>query len=1335
MGKSPENKKRDTYTATLALFPNACKSEKLIEFNLIMVDSLCGAIYSPGITSLQQTFIETNRIKLADNSAAKGGFLDINILVGQDYYHNIVQGEKIFITGGLVLLQTIAGYSLAGTSSLQSYTEDTSESSLGLFRVHSDFPFDIQNQKLDNIFDLRNQELESIKKLVALETLGVGPLEEEISPVLDRFNHTTTHNGERYSAFLPKRSKKLKKLTSNFVHTFKRLINGYQQLLRPDKENDLNEYSKIMKEQLESGVLERVACIGTINEVQNRLEKDPTAFDNINVSYANSIVHYLPHFSVRKNSTGKMRLVYDAAAKTHSKSLSLNDCLETGPDLINSLISILIRFRLHKFALKSDIEKAFLQIEIEETDRDLLRTLWIENGLVMIYRFARLPFGITCAPFILAATLSKHLSDTKIPDEKKYKILESFYVDDNVSGADTYEELIELKSSLQDIFSHAGMTLRQFNSNNPELRNLLSSTEENIPDVETVLGIKWNVINDTLGINCKHVIEPVGPKKGRKRNPQPNTKRGVYSRIARTYDILGLISPFMFRGKLLLRDICESTDVKSWDLRLPEKLTEPWNKWEQQLTFLDQLQVPRFISLENARKISLAGFSDASKAGFAACIYFIVENKDRKIISNLLVSKTHVAPKNLNSIPRLELCGALLLANLLSHVKNAIKNIDNSNIFLFTDSADVLFWIRSSSLDWPIFVANRLKQIHSLSDVESWKHVSSNENPADIPSRGCNLDTLINDLETKDLWFYGPKWLKDDINNYKSSVDLKIIPPGCQEELSKTVLTNKICHPTPSISSIIEINRFSSFNKLIRVTKLVLKAAQSLSSTLNKNNKESLRYDGSEAEVMWIRAIQKEYYNDFFVLAQDLEKTKSSFSNISAESKNKFATLSIFLDKELKILRCHSRIQTPYHSYSTANPILLPSESPFTTLMIKRTHERLLHAGKSQTVATIRSEFWIPRLTKLTSKILNNCMNCKKTNGPTYQLPPSPDLPEFRIQKMRTFANVGLDYAGPFTTRERFVDKTYFDYKSYILIFTCTSSRGVHFEATNSLNSGDFNLAINRFTSERGRPDLLISDNAKTFETASKKFKALSKDKHVTANLNQQRMQWHFYTEKAPWMGGFIERVVGLFKQHFHKIARTNLLSFEEFRTVVKSSQAVINSRPLTYLCEGLDEGIPLTPSMLIHGYNITDLPAYSNVKLDSDGSKKSNEFTLGERYAVLERAKSSFWNIWSTHYLTELNNRHMRLKKSKNNLRIPKVGDVCLLRKEKIPRNKWPLARIERIDISSRDKQVRTVGIRTINENGKPSFLNRSPTFLVPLEEDLIREHDPNTSDSLIEL
>ena len=1321
MGKSPECLSRDIFSAKLAVTPFSNKTEKFYFINMIMVDSLCGKIYSPQITHFQKEFIESNKIKLADKNAAKGGFLDVDILIGQDYYHQIVKNEKMFVSGGLVLVHTIAGYSLAGTASNDSYSEECNESNLNLFKVHSDTPF---------LPDIRSQELEHLKKLVSLETLGVGPLEEEISPVLDRFNHTTTHNGRRYSAFLPKRSERLKKLPTNFCHTFKRLVNGYQQLLKPDKMGDLEEYSKIMKEQLEAGVLEKVACIGSIAEIQTKIDTDPTLFDGINVSFSHSYVHYLPHFSVRKNSTGKMRLVYDAAAKTNSKVYSLNDCLETGPDLINSLISILIRFRLNKFALKSDIEKAFLQIEIEESDRDLLRTLWIEEGLVWIYRFARLPFGITCAPFILAATLRKHLFESDISEEEQNKILESFYVDDNVSGANTFDELIEAKTSMQEIFSKAGMTLRQFNSNNKDLREILTETEEIVPDVESVLGILWEVLDDKLGINCNHISEPVGPKKGRKKKTFPDTKRGIYSKLGKIFDVLGLISPFMFLGKLIIRDICE--DIKSWDAKLPYKHLESWNKWESQLNILDTFRVPRFIGVENPKKVCLVGFCDASKLGFAACIYYIVEDMNGQTISNLLVSKTHVAPKNISSIPRLELCGALLLANLMSHVKRAIKEIKNENIFLFTDSADVLFWIRSLSLDWPVFVANRIKQILSMTLVENWKHVSSNENPADIPSRGCPLSTLINDKTINKFWLEGPEWLKGNIDAYKSVVDLKLIPPGCQEELGTIVLFNKTNLNTPTISSIINISRFNSFSKLILVTKFVLKALNLFSSKMT--HESFLFHKGKNnlpnpvwCEILWIQAIQREYYGDFFILAKDNSKGKNSFSNIPADSKNKFKELNIFLDSDLNILRCHSRIQAANLKFSTINPILLPPESPFTYMLIKRTHERLLHAGKSQTVAAVRTEYYVPRLTKITSNLINKCVKCKKAYGSTYSLPPCPDLPDFRVQKIRPFKKVGLDYAGPFTTRERFIDKSYFDYKSYILIFTCTASRGVHFEATNSLNSNDFCLALDRFVSERGAPDLLVSDNAKTFETASKKLRTISKDKLVNNTLNQHRMEWQFYTEKAPWMGGFIERVVGLFKRHFQKVVRANLLSFEEFRTVVKSSQAVINSRPLTYLCEGLNEGIPLTPSMLIHGFTITDLPSYCD-KLRSDNDT-SNELKLSERYKKIEKAKSSFWNIYSTQYLTELMERHTRWKKGKTDFRVPKVGDVCLLRKEKMPRNRWPLAIIERVDISTRDNQIRTVGVRTLNDKGKPSIINRSPTFLVPLEED-VNDYQENSSD-----
>ena len=427
MGNLPDSRDREIFHAKLASSPQASSSEKFHDMQIISVDTLCGLIHSHKISNFESDYIRSNHVILADPEASMGGHLFVDILVGQNYYHTLVRGNNLYLTGGLVLVSTVGGYALAGPISTPNKIDHSSSISMCVVNHVSSF------RALS-----RADEVQNMKMFSSLENLGIGPLEEEISPVLDRFNHTTTHNGERYSVFLPKRSKCLKKLPSNCSHTFRRLRNTYNKLNKPGRERDLEAYNAIIREQLDTNVLERVSCIGTVDEVSCLLEEDFEVFDHLNISTKDIPVHYLPHFSVRKSSTGKLRLVYDAAAKSSATSYSLNDCLETGPDLINSLMSILIRFRLHRYAFKSDIQKAFLQIEIDESDRDLLRSMWIEDNKVWVYRFARLPFGLTCAPFILAATLKKHLSDSNISPEDQQRILESFYVDDNVSGADRY---------------------------------------------------------------------------------------------------------------------------------------------------------------------------------------------------------------------------------------------------------------------------------------------------------------------------------------------------------------------------------------------------------------------------------------------------------------------------------------------------------------------------------------------------------------------------------------------------------------------------------------------------------------------------------------------------------------------------------------------------------------------------------------------------------------------------------------------------------------------------------------------------------------------------------
>ena len=266
-------------------------------------------------------------------------------------------------------------------------------------------------------------------------------------------------------------------------------------------------------------------------------------------------------------------------------------------------------------------------------------------------------------------------------------------------------------------------------------------------------------------------------------------------------------------------------------------------------------------------------------------------------------------------------------------------------------------------------------------------------------------------------------------------------------------------------------------------------------------------------------------------------------------------------------------------------------------------------------------------------------------------------------------------------------------------------------------------MAFQRFVSDRGYPELIISDNALTFHSSKIKISSIIQDKKVSEFLQENKIKWEFYTDKAPWKGGFIERAVSLFKTISNKLINSHHLSFEEFRTFVKASQAVVNSRPLTYLCQGLEEGLPLTPSMLMHGFNLTDIPSHSTPRSEKSAERKnesSENLTLEQRYRLIENLKDSFWNRWSKQYLTELHERHISQSKIKGVSRVPKVGDICLLKKEITPRRHWPLAIVERVDVSNRDGKVRTVGIKTHNSSGKVSRLERSPTFLIPLEGEL---------------
>lgn len=213
------------------------------------------------------------------------------------------------------------------------------------------------------------------------------------------------------------------------------------------------------------------------------------------------IEHYLRHRPVvkREKLSTKVRIVFDASAKEF-KFLSLNECLEQGPNLNPELLAILLRIRLKKIAYLGDIEKAFLQVGVRIQDRDVLRFLWIDNisginnAKIKVYRWNRVAFGITSSPFLLRVTINKHLKkyETVYPDTVKM-VKQNLYVDDLLGGAGDIEQTINDITKIKEIFQSACMNMRRWISNDPALTSRL---QEKIESSSETCGILSPLIAD-----------------------------------------------------------------------------------------------------------------------------------------------------------------------------------------------------------------------------------------------------------------------------------------------------------------------------------------------------------------------------------------------------------------------------------------------------------------------------------------------------------------------------------------------------------------------------------------------------------------------------------------------------------------------------------------------------------------------------------------------------------------------------------------------------------------------------------------------------------------------
>ena len=412
------------------------------------------------------------------------------------------------------------------------------------------------------------------------------------------------------------------------------------------------------------------------------------------------------------------------------------------------------------------------------------------------------------------------------------------------------------------------------------------------------------------------------------------------------------------------------------------------------------------------------------------------------------------------------------------------------------------------------------------------------------------------------------------------------------------------------------------------------------------------------------------------------------------------------------VLRCKGRLNNAGLPTTSKNPILLPSKNDFVRLLIKDVHAKVKHNGVRDTLTTLRENYWVLRGREAAKRIVKECVICRKFEGVPFKPQCIPDLPGMRVSDASPFTFTGVDFAGPLyiiTPKDQQPTEKISE-KVYICLFTCVSTRAIHLELTRDLGVNSFLEAFRRFSSRRGLPSTLISDNAKTFKASSKEVVKIVGSQEVQRYLTNKRVIWKFIVEKAPWWGGFWERLIQSVKRSIKKTVGRSSLNYDELNTLVVEVESLINSRPLTYIYDD-EESIshPLTPSHLISGHKISTMPNDEHFEIMST----HNALTRRQRHH--KHLLQQFSRQWKREYLISL--RENSTTRSVNGNRSPiTVGDIVILKNDSTSRAFWKLGKVEQL-IPGRDGKVRSAIIKVSSNNGKTQLLKRVIQHLVPIE------------------
>lgn len=885
-------------------------------------------------------------------------------------------------------------------------------------------------------------------------------------------------------------------------------------------------------------------------------------------------------------------------------------------------------------------------------------------------------------------------------------------MDDLLTSKDSEGEALQLKKELIAMLKTGGFPLIKWRSNCEAISDAPVDPKLVIQaDSTSVLGTQWNYKTDELQFKVQKRTQPV-----------VLTKRIVTSEAARIFDPQGYVAPIVIRAKMFIQHLWQTE--KGWDEALETECETEWKTFCTDVEAIEGIRIPRWLGTSPTTRSQIHIFCDASAKAYGAAVY-VRSHIRGEWKSSLLCAKARVAPIKRVTIPRLELCAIELGSKLARRIRD-IDTFKDAVVLLWTDSEIALHWIRRPVDQLKEFVANRVTKVVDVISPERTYHVRTSENPADLLSRGCHTEFLI---ENK-LWWNGPSMLLQPYEEpppWTPSMPDASVGEIVGSEMKPPTMRFKnalLTTVTDAHGELELIERWSSLGKVRRISAYVLRFCHLLISKLKNGhepkshwleayNKQKWRCESfhkiicNEKEISlrlvsireneialkyWAARSQQEYF------PAEIEAVRAGRT---VERSSPLWTLTPRIDED-GLLRICGRLGNSSLPYGTKHPMILSRHATVTRLLAEEAHRILCHAGVNGCSQLLRAKSWILGKRVLLRTVVSKCNICIRYRQLSEQNFMA-DLPNLRVQPAPAFECTGVDYAGPIALKLTRNTST----KGWIAVFVCMRYRTVHLELVSGLDTGSFLAALQRFVNLRaGCVRQMFSDNGTNFIGAARELREAAeawRNESVSQYLSAQDIEWKNTTPYAPHQGGIWERMVQQVKVHLRKMSGARLFTYEELATLLTKISAVINSRPITPLSSDPSDLTALTPSHFLSSRPIvspleepmTDAPMR---KLDA--------------WQQIAKMQQEFHNQWMKECFSEQQKRN----KWAGIYRNMKVGDLVLIKSDIAPPCKWPMGRIVEV-YRGPDGRIRSCRVKT-----ESSEVDRPITklCLLPIESDV---------------